>query len=178
LLAALLAAPLPLTAAPAWELVTDNGRIVLLGSVHFLRADDHPLPAVIDAEYARAETIVLELDLDDIDELEIQQLARQLGTSPEYTGLTAALGAENFEAAQALALGIGINLRLLEPLEPWLAAITITSLRLVQLGYEPAHGVESYLVRQAARDSKEIIGLETAADQFYALDGLPACSRH
>ncbi len=162
------------TAAPAW--VVDNGdtRIVLVGSVHFLRAEDYPLPDIVDAEYDRADTLIMELDLDDTPASEIQALALALGTGENYGGLSSQLEPDELDSARSLASSIDIDLALLESLEPWLAAVTITSVRLAQLGYDPAFGVETYLVRRATADGKDVLGLETAEDQFVALDGLPA----
>ena len=52
----------------AWRMSTrSGGEVTLLGSMHVLRPSDHPLPASVDALIDRAELIVMEIDLDDVD---------------------------------------------------------------------------------------------------------------
>ena len=58
----------------AWRIAGANGgEVALLGSMHVLRASDHPLPASVDALYARADSVVMELDLDDLDAAALQR---------------------------------------------------------------------------------------------------------
>ena len=52
----------------AWRVTgPGGGELTLLGSMHVLRASDHPLPPSVDALIDRAELIVMEIDLDDVD---------------------------------------------------------------------------------------------------------------
>ena len=66
LLAALLPAALASADPAAWRVTGRNGgEVTLLGSMHVLRASDYPLPPLVDQLYAQADTLVMELDLDD-----------------------------------------------------------------------------------------------------------------
>src|SRR5690606_24703292 len=56
---------------PAWRVAgAQDGELWLLGSVHYLRDEDYPLPAIVDSLYERAGALVMELDLDDLDPAE------------------------------------------------------------------------------------------------------------
>ena len=68
------AGPLPL-----WQLEGTDNRIMLMGSVHFLRSNDYPLPAGLDAAYQAADTLVMEIDMDDLDPAEAQSLMTSMG---------------------------------------------------------------------------------------------------
>lgn len=158
---------------PMWRIDGDSNRVYLLGSVHLLRPSDYPLPAGIYEAYADAETLVMELDMDDLDTAAAQSLASELGLAAAGSSLAALLGAESYARASTLAAKASIPLELLAQTEPWLAAITIEQLMLTRIGFDPAFGVENHLMERAISDQKEILGLETMRQQLELLDGLP-----
>ncbi len=155
-----------------WLAEGAHNRIYLLGSVHLLRASDHPLPPAIDSAYADADALVMELDMDDIDPAAMQALVNELGVLKGDATLSDLMGDELYKQAQAAAARIDIPLELLAKSEPWLAAITIEQLALNRLGFNPLYGVEMHLSSKAMTDGKEIHGLETVDEQLNFLDGL------
>ena len=54
----------PASALPLWELEGARGRVQLLGSIHFLRPSDFPLPAAMERAYDEADVLVMEIDMD------------------------------------------------------------------------------------------------------------------
>ena len=111
--------------------------VYLLGSVHLLRAQDHPLPRVIDDAYDEAETPVMELDMDDLDPLLMQATINRLGMLDEGTSLQDVMGDELYAEAKAGGRA-RIPLDMLERTEPWLAAITVEQLALYRIGFNPS----------------------------------------
>jgi uncharacterized protein YbaP (TraB family) len=131
----------------AWRIAGKNGgEVSLLGSMHVLRGSDYPLPPLVDDLYARADVLVMEVDLDDVEPKSMQS-ARSART-------------------------LGLDIALLERVEPWLVAITMLDLGMRRSGFEAERGLEQYLVRKAAGNRKEIVGLETIAQQVEIFDGL------
>ncbi|MFQ5635519.1 MAG: TraB/GumN family protein [Gammaproteobacteria bacterium] len=169
-----LALGMPALALPLWELEGTDNRIRLLGSVHFLRARDYPLPAAIMTAYADADIVVFELDMSAIDPLATQNLLQRLALDPGGNDLEDYLGARNYRSAATLAKSIDIDLATLRSYEPWFAALQITQLRLAQLGFDGSYGIETRLTMQAVADAKTIRGLESMAEQLGSLDSLPA----
>lgn len=167
----------PATAVPLWELERDGNRIHLLGSVHFLRASDYPLPDSIMAAFDAADIVVFEIDLSRLDPLTTQATLQRIAVDQRGQDLEDHLGARNFRNAQALAADIDIDLSSLRPYEPWFAALQITQLRMGQLGFDGTWGIETQFTLKAAMEGKEISGLETLEDQFDALDSLPAAAQ-
>jgi uncharacterized protein YbaP (TraB family) len=173
-----LAFPARPDALPMWELRGAGNRIDILGSIHFLRPGRDSLPPGVLAAYERADVLLMELDLDDLDPVAAQSAMQRLGVDPQGRTLDVLLGDNAYQVAAARARELGIDLAALRALEPWLAAITITRLQLVQLGFDASAGVEQQLVALARRDGKEIRGLETLEEQLGAMDGLtPAAQR-
>jgi uncharacterized protein len=155
-----------------WQLDGINNSIYLLGSVHLLRADDHPLPSVIDEAYEDAETIMMELDMDDIDPVEAQSLLTELGLIHDDRSLSDLMGSGPYAEAAALASSADIPLAMLAKSEPWLAAITVEQLMLSRIGFNPLYGIEHHFMEKAKADEKEILGLETVEEQLKFLDSM------
>jgi len=161
------AGPLPL-----WQLEGTDNRIMLMGSVHFLRASDYPLPAGLEAAYQAADTLVMEIDMDDLDPAEAQSLMTSMGLVGDGKSLRDAVGAASYAEASALAAELGVPLMLFDQFKPWFAALSITQLRMMQLGFDPAWGIETQLTARAAEDRKPIAGLETLEEQLGFMDRL------
>ena len=160
-------------AVPLWELEGNGNRILLLGSVHFLRADDYPLPDAIDRAYREADVIVLELALDEIDPVRMQQSFTNMAIDPDGRTLADRLGPRDWQSAQALAAELDFDLTLMNEWEPWFAALQVTQLQLLKLGFDGSLGIEQYVMARARTDGKPVRGLETLEQQLRAFDGLP-----
>ena len=155
-----------------WMAEGTSNHVYLLGSVHLLREQDHPLPRVIDEAYDDAETLYMELDMDDLDPLLMQATINRLGMLEEGTSLRDVMGEELYAEAMAVAVELEIPLEMLERTEPWFAAITVEQLALARIGFNPSYGVEMHLLRKASRDGKTILGFESVEQQLAYLDGL------
>jgi uncharacterized protein len=173
-----LALPLPSLAQEGghpvsmWKLEGATNSVYLLGSVHLLRADDHPLPSVIEEAYEDADTLMMELDMDDIDPVEAQSLLTQLGLIHDDRTLDDLMGPEKYAEAEKLAASADIPLPMLAKSEPWLAAITVEQLMLTRIGFNPKFGIENHMLEKAGLDEKEILGLETVREQLQFLDSM------
>ncbi|HEY5624167.1 MAG TPA: TraB/GumN family protein [Gammaproteobacteria bacterium] len=173
LTALLLAFSATLHADPAaWRVGGSGGGLWLLGSVHYLREQDYPLPAVVDELYARADVLVMELDLDDLDAAAVQGSFASAGVLPAGMSLASILDAETYQRTASLAADLGMPMTLLERLEPWLVALTLMDLTMSRLGFRADQGLEQHLMSRAAADQKEILGLESIEDQISIFDSL------
>lgn len=157
---------------PLWELDSQNNRVLLMGSIHFLRATDYPLHESLEAAYNTADTLVMELNLSGLDQAAAQASIVKLGMDPQGRTLRDLIGSESYDKASLLAADIGVPLVLFDQFEPWFAALSITQLRMQQLGFEPGWGVEAQLTRKAEKDGKVVVGLESFEEQLGFMDGL------
>ena len=162
------------TAEPAaWSLSHNQGTVLLLGSIHVLPEHMAELPARVRTLYEQADTLVMELAMDQLDPLAFQGYVSALGRQPEGSSLAGSLGDAQWAQAQALAAQIDLQLDMLAGVKPWLAALTVTQLRLMQMGFSPEYGLELQMTGWATRDGKPIAGLETAEEQIGLFAGLP-----
>jgi hypothetical protein len=163
-------------AEPAvFRIVGENGNDVwLLGSVHYLRERDYPLPEVIEVLYTRADALVMEIDLDDLNPISVQGQFMQAAMLPADRSLRGVLSESAYADAAERASQFGLPLEAFERFEPWLVALTLMDLQMANLGFSADQGLEQYLLRRAAVDGKPIHGLESLADQIGVFDDLPA----
>ncbi len=156
-----------------WRIDGETNSIWLLGSIHLLREEDHPLPAVIDRAYEEADVVVMELDMDDLDPVYTQAAFKSAGVMTDGTTLEDLMGDGPYAAAEEAAAVVDIPLDMLAQSEPWLAAITVELMMLYRIGFNPLLGVETTMTNRAVADGKPIEGLETVDEQLDFLDGLP-----
>ncbi len=156
-----------------WSLKGEHNIVYLLGSVHFLSPQE-PWPAAMDAAYAEAEALLMEIDLDDLDPLAIQQAMLELAVLPPDKTLESEIGKQAFSEVEKSARAAGVDAQILNRYRPWFAALTLMQANLRNMGLDPAAGVEQRLATRAAADRKPLEGLETMPQQLQMLANLPA----
>lgn len=156
-----------------WRVAGETNSVYLLGSIHLLRKEDHPLPIVIGHAYDDADVVVMELDMDDMDPAYAQAAFNRAGVMTDGTTLRDLMGDEAYAQADQAAAQIDIPLDMLSQSEPWLAAMTVELMMLYRIGFNPLLGVEMTITQRATSDGKPIEGLETIDEQLSFLDGLP-----
>jgi len=155
-----------------WEIHGKHNTVYLLGSIHVLRPSDYPLaPAVLKA-YADSKSLVMEINLADMDSEQVQAEMLSSAMLPEGNTLTQILGPRRYARAAGLSHDVGIELSTFDQFAPWFAAEAISELQLTQLGFQAQSGVEMYFLERARNDGKSIAGLETVHDQIALFEGL------
>jgi hypothetical protein len=155
-----------------WELHGKHNTVYLLGSIHVLRAQDYPLaPAVLKA-YADSKSLLMEINLGDIDAADLQSEMLSSAMLPEGSNLAQILGPQRYAHAASLAHDVGVDLATFDQFAPWFAAEAISQLQLMELGFDAQSGVEMYFLERARNDGKSIAGLETVHDQIALFEGL------
>jgi uncharacterized protein len=155
-----------------WELHGKHNTVYLLGSIHVLRASDYPLaPVVLDA-YRNANSLLMEINLEEIDPGQVQTEMLASAMLPDGKSLADVMGQNRYSRAQSLAHDIGLELSSFDQFAPWFAAEAISQVQLTQLGFEPQSGVEMYFLERARADGKAVAGLETVHDQIALFENM------
>ena len=158
--------------AMLWVAEDDDNRVYLLGSIHLLREQDHPLPGIIDTVYEDADRLVMELDMDEIDPLALFRSLQARGILQNGQTLESVMGEEMYAEALLAAEDADIPLNMFKTSEPWLAAMTVQEILMMRVGFKADRGIELTLTARAVADGKPIDGLETVDEQLGFLDGL------
>jgi uncharacterized protein YbaP (TraB family) len=155
-----------------WQVRSNKSNIYILGSIHFLKKDNYPLKNAIEKAFDGSQKLVFEIDLKSTDAATVQRVTLEKGAHRDGTTLQQNISPETYSFAEKRAKELGIDIRALSPLKPWLVALTLTTLKLQKLGFSPNSGVDRYLAERAIKSGKATAGLETAAFQIGLLDQL------
>jgi len=162
----------PASAEPAMWVVESNGATVhFLGTVHALRPGTPWQTPKIKKAFAASDELWLEILESDPDAL--RPVVRELGTDlahPLSSKLTQAELAQLNAAATEAGLG---SEAALEPMRPWLAALTLEVLPLIKAGYDPREGVDVTLRAEAEAQRKPMHAFETVEQQMHFFADLP-----
>jgi len=153
-----------------WKVSSERNSIYILGSIHFLRKNDYPLPRVIEDVYDQSQKLVLEIDLSSAAAEKVQQLTLAKGVFLDGTTLQQNISEKTYEVAGKRARELGLDIRAMSPMKPWVAALTMAALKLRQLGFDQKFGIDHYYAERAKQQGKTVQGLETPEFQIGLLD--------
>jgi len=155
-----------------WQVQSDKSRVYILGSVHFLKKENYPLKESIETAFANTQKLVLEIDLKSADAATVQRVTLEKGINLDGSSLQQNVSPDTYSLAEKRAKELGIDIRALGALKPWLVALTMTSLQLQKLGFDHNAGVDRYLAARAMKSGKTVAALETVAFQIGLMDQL------
>lgn len=155
-----------------WSVQAGAGKVFLLGSVHFLRPADYPLPDAMEQAYDSSAKVVFETDIGAMASPDVQQEMLRLGFYPENETIFDHLAPGTAEMLRQKLADLGLPEALVTRLKPWTAAMTLEVLILKLMGFDEQSGVDFYFYRRARADGKALDFLETVDYQLKLLAGL------
>ncbi|WP_165188303.1 TraB/GumN family protein [Caulobacter soli] len=159
----------PVLAEPAlWAIKDKDSTIYLFGTVHVLKPTTQWRSPRIAKAFRDADDVVMEIEQPE-DAASTRALMLKYGVD-QAAPLSTKLKPESYAKLQAAAQGMGFPPQALEPMRPWLAALTVSLTPLLKAGYDPESGVEKLLTAQAKAAGKPISAFETMEQQvrFFA----------
>jgi uncharacterized protein YbaP (TraB family) len=155
-----------------WSIQTQSNKFYLLGSLHVLKQDAYPLAAAIGSAYADCRKIVFETDIAALQEPAMQAKMLQLGLYPEGQNLLQNLDGRTRQLLERKMNALGLPLEQFARFKPWLLSLTLATLELQQLGFNPIYGLDVHFFNKARTDAKEIGFLEPAEFQLNLLGNM------
>lgn len=164
-----------IAASPAlWTIEADGATVHLFGTFHLLPDELNWRTDAVNTAFADADTVWFEADvLSPEAQAQMQSLIPQLGLNPQGVTLSSLLGDDTYAAFEAQTAELGIPAGNFEPVQPWLAGVTLGAMQLQSFGFNPATGVEAVLSAEANASGKQLDYFETAEGQVRILAGLP-----
>lgn len=144
----------------------DDSTMYLYGTVHVRPRGADWGNARVRAAIDESSEVWTELMMTPEADQRTQALALQLGTAPAGQPLSSWLTPEENTALNAVTTRLGMPQGALEPYRPWLAALTLTVVPLVQAGYDPNSGVDRSIDAYADAAGKRMRALETPEQQL------------
>ncbi len=155
-----------------WAVRDADSTLYLFGTVHALRPSVvWRTPRIEAALKASSELKVEVVDIDG-EEAAIAPLVQRYGLDPANP-LSKRLSPDDQKRLAAAVAAIGGQPQSLEPLRPWLAAVTLQIAPLVRAGYDPQAGVDRLLIRWAKENDRRISAFETMEQQLRFFADLP-----
>ncbi|WDS36434.1 TraB/GumN family protein [Pseudoxanthomonas sp.] len=181
LLGLLLAVACPAFAVPAasappvpllWKVTHGQHALYLLGSFHLLKPQDYPLSPEVDAAFADAEQLVLELSSDELTSPALGQAMLAAAQLPAGDSLQQHLEPATWKSLQDYAQANNLPLDALQHLEPWLVATSISVQEMAKQGLDARLGLDMHFIDLARQAGKPVTGLERGQQQIDMLDGM------
>lgn len=157
-----------------WKAPGSANTVYILGSIHLLKRESATLKPIVHEVFDKSKRLVLEIDLLKEGPDKFQQLLMQKGVNLNGKMLPQQLSPETYELAAKKAGELGIDIKLLAPLKPWVVALTMVVMQLQKLGYDPSLGIDHQLAQRAKQENKPVSGLETADFQMDLFNDLTA----
>lgn len=155
-----------------WKIDSEYNTVYLLGSIHILRQEDHPLPKLMEDAFYDADALVFEIDLASAKTMGAQYMMLSKATGDGPDTLQTMLTEDTYDIAAKEAAEIGLNIEQLGVFEPWFVALYIDQLKYDQLGFKPEYGVDEYFYNRAQQAGKDLHALETLEYQIDLFDQL------
>ena len=172
------APPTDAPAAPAarpllWKVSDADNSVYLLGSFHLLKETDYPLPVEVDRAFADAESLLFEIDPQAMTAPETVATMQKYMAYEDGKSLSTALPKATLDKLATLVSASGGSIAAMEHSEPWAVSLGLVMGVSQSMGFRPDLGVDRHLMERAAKAGKPTAGLETAEDQFRAMDSVP-----
>jgi uncharacterized protein len=153
-----------------WKVSSDQSSLYILGSIHLLNKESYPLKKSIEDAFEQSKKLVLEIDLPRANAEKMQQLVLQKSVSRDGTALHQNVSSDTYDRVARRAKELGIDIRILSPLKPWVVAMTMAAVKLQTLGFDPKLGIDRHFAERAKQADKPTDGLETAEFQLNLFD--------
>ncbi len=157
-----------------WKVEDRTNALYLVGSIHFLKKENYPLPAPIESAYSNAQIAVFETEIDQMEQVGTALKLMSKGTLPAGQSLKQQLSAETYTAFSNQVLDAGMPLFLFDRMKPGLAAMTLEVAALKKLGLDPELGLDMHFFKRARQDGKSVAGLETTDFQISLIADISA----
>jgi uncharacterized protein YbaP (TraB family) len=154
-----------------YEIKGGTATVYLFGTLHVGKPEFYPLGAQANRAMAEAKKLYLEVNL--ADAAELATTVAEMATYADGRSLERTLPPELMSrvdvALRRYSLPRGSAVRM----KPWMLGQTLVLLEAARQGYDTAYASEIYFLGLAAEQHKEVLGLETLAEQFALFDRMP-----
>ncbi len=151
-----------------WKALSGDNTIYLLGSVHVGSSEMYPLAPVITNAFETTDTLVVEVD---ISEMQLTDATTNLLQTSQYTDGTTLqdhISADTWKLLAKTLKRRNMDIEALKLQKPWVITLMLMGLSIQESGFSPKLGVDHYFIT-GARGKKNIVELESADFQINLL---------
>jgi len=154
-----------------WEIKSDKVKSsFLVGSIHMLDDSVYPLSNVFETAFLNSDCLAVEANVSDDKRMALTSLTMKLGVYKGEKTLKSSISEETYKITEKRLKELGMDIKGLDKFKPWMVAMTIASVEMAKLGFDPNKGIDKYFLNKA--EKKEIIELEGVEFQLNLFNGL------
>lgn len=151
-----------------WRYRRGPTELYLAGSIHVLKPSLYPLPRQLDTAFDRADHLVLEVNMADIDPAELQRRTLSYALLAPPQTLRTVIPPDLYARLGEHLADYGSGPEMLDAAKPAMVMNQVVILRLLALGYLPDSGLEShFLARRTHQDVLELESLDAQLDLLF-----------
>jgi hypothetical protein len=132
-----------------------------------MKQNIYPLDKVIEDAFDKSDVLAVEANVNDVGNLDIGKLMDRAFYQGDDT-LEKHVSRDTYDLVKKEFAGSGILLDLIDRQKPWFLALTLSSIELVQLGFDPTLGIDMHFLSKA-EGKKKIAELESVDYQINLL---------
>ncbi len=151
-----------------WELNYKGDTSYILGSIHMLKKSDFPLKDELEKSFSKSQYIVVEADISPNKVGEMLMVTMEKAGYKDGSKLADHLSKATFEFAKKKMDELNLSIDNFENFKPWFLSMTITSMELMKIGFDPNYGIEKYFLNKSK--GKTILELEGVSFQIGIFD--------
>jgi uncharacterized protein YbaP (TraB family) len=142
-----------------WKVQLKTNTVFVLGSIHYLKKGVYPLNEKIEKAFDQADILVVEANINDTGKVDTQKLVESALYLDDET-LEKHVSAQTYGLVKKELERLGVPLELIGKQKPWFLALTLASLEIVKLGFDPNYGIDRYFLSKA-EGKKKILEMES-----------------
>ena len=158
-----------------WKVQSKTNAVYILGSIHFMKKEIYPLDKKIEDAFDKSDVLSVEANVNDISRIDLQKLM-ETSIYPGDDSLEKHVSGETYRLVKKEIERNGIPVWIVDKQRPWILALTLTSMELVKLGFEPDYGIDMHFLSKAS-GKKKIKELESVDYQINLLSGFSTKNR-
>jgi len=148
-----------------WKATSPSATVYLVGSIHVGNSGMYPLPKEVEAAFAAAKVLAVEINIKNADQAKMIGLIQKYGMYPDDDSLTKHLSKETQAALDDYCTKHNVPRMGMEKLKPWVMAVTIAAMAWQQAGEDPSQGIDMHFLDES-KPPQRIDELETMESQL------------
>ncbi len=155
-----------------WEIQSNSTTAYILGSLHFADKTFYPLKNKIEDAFDDSSILVVEINPLVIDEAKMRKAIVERGIYKGSETIQENISDNTFEILSSFLTQNSIPVANVIKMKPTMLAFTLSTIKLMQMGYRPEYGIDMYFSKKSGGE-KTIIELETIEEQLTLIFDMP-----
>jgi uncharacterized protein len=155
-----------------WKATSPTTTVYLVGSIHVGDDSLYPLPREVEAAFAAAKVLTVEINLKNADQGQSIALMQKYGVYAEGDSLSKHLSKETADALADFCAKHNVPTTGMEQLKPWMVTISIAAMAWQQAGEDPRLGIDMHFLNES-KPPQRIDELETVESQLSIIATAP-----